>query len=158
MQNDGQAIYADRNYTNITSEQLEEDLLNVLPPPPRLAYLISGNKGDGMRMRRLLQALYHPHNKYMLHLDLVANASEKIDLAQYVHNEQLFRTYGNVDMIGKGNLVTYRGPTMVSTTLHGAAMLLKKHKDWDWFINLSASDYPLVTQDGEDVCTNKYNH
>ncbi|KAK6132688.1 hypothetical protein DH2020_033571 [Rehmannia glutinosa] len=23
----------------------------------------------------------------------------------------------------------------------------KRHKDWDWFINLSASDYPLVTQD-----------
>ncbi|KAK6132669.1 hypothetical protein DH2020_033585 [Rehmannia glutinosa] len=40
-----------------------------------------------------------------------------------------------------------RGPTMVSNTLHACAILLKRHKDWDWFINLSASDYPLVTQD-----------
>jgi hypothetical protein len=41
-----------------------------------------------------------------------------------------------------------RGPTMIATTLHGAAILLKRSKEWDWFINLSASDYPLVTQDG----------
>ncbi|KAF5810907.1 putative glycosyl transferase, family 14, beta-glucuronosyltransferase GlcAT14A/B/C [Helianthus annuus] len=36
---------------------------------------------------------------------------------------------------------------MVSNTLRACAILLKKFKDWDWFINLSASDYPLVTQD-----------
>ncbi|KAM0046487.1 putative glycosyl transferase, family 14, Phosphofructokinase superfamily [Helianthus debilis subsp. tardiflorus] len=50
-------------------------------------------------------------------------------------------------MITKANLVTYRGPTMVANTLHAAAMLLRDGGDWDWFINLSASDYPLVTQD-----------
>jgi hypothetical protein len=37
---------------------------------------------------------------------------------------------------------------MIATTLHGAAIMLKRSKEWDWFINLSASDYPLVTQDG----------
>uniref|UniRef100_M8BHC5 Putative Xylosyltransferase 1 n=1 Tax=Aegilops tauschii TaxID=37682 RepID=M8BHC5_AEGTA len=41
---------------------------------------------------------------------------------------------------------------MVASTLHAAAALLWGHSgaggsDWDWFINLSASDYPLVTQD-----------
>ncbi|MCD7471086.1 Beta-glucuronosyltransferase GlcAT14A [Datura stramonium] len=46
----------------------------------------------------------------------------------------------------KQNLVTYRGPTMLATTLHAMSMLLRIAK-WDWFINLSASDYPLVTQD-----------
>ncbi|KAJ6770397.1 GLYCOSYLTRANSFERASE [Salix purpurea] len=55
--------------------------------------------------------------------------------------------FGNVYMISKANMVTYRGPTMVSNTLHACAILLKRRKDWDWFINLSASDYPLVTQD-----------
>lgn len=38
---------------------------------------------------------------------------------------------------------------MVANTLHAAAVLLREGGDWDWFINLSASDYPLVTQDGE---------
>ncbi|KAF2282372.1 hypothetical protein GH714_043834 [Hevea brasiliensis] len=37
---------------------------------------------------------------------------------------------------------------MVSNTLHAAAILLRDGGDWDWFINLSASDYPLLTQDG----------
>jgi hypothetical protein len=36
---------------------------------------------------------------------------------------------------------------MVANTLHACAILLKQSKEWDWFINLSASDYPLVTQD-----------
>jgi hypothetical protein len=38
---------------------------------------------------------------------------------------------------------------MVANTLHAAAILLREGGDWDWFINLSASDYPLVTQDGK---------
>jgi hypothetical protein len=62
--------------------------------------------------------------------------------------EPIFAKVGNVYMITKANMVTYRGPTMVANTLHACAILLKRSKDWDWFINLSASDYPLVTQDG----------
>lgn len=41
---------------------------------------------------------------------------------------------------------------MVANTLHAAAILLREGGDWDWFINLSATDYPLVTQDGEFFC------
>ncbi|KAJ0614369.1 putative glycosyl transferase, family 14 [Helianthus annuus] len=47
-------------------------------------------------------------------------------------------------MITKANLVTYHGPTMVANKLHAAAMLLRDGGDWDWFINLSAFDYPLL--------------
>ncbi|TQD86823.1 hypothetical protein C1H46_027587 [Malus baccata] len=36
---------------------------------------------------------------------------------------------------------------MVTNTLHATAILLNEGGEWDWFINLSASDYPLVTQD-----------
>jgi hypothetical protein len=122
-----------------------------LPPPPRLAYLISGTKGDGQRMQRTLQAVYHPRNYYLLHLDLEAPPRERVTLARYVKNEVVFQQNGNVYVVGKANLVTYRGPTMIAATLHGAAILLRKAKDWDWFINLSAADYPLVTQDGTHV-------
>ncbi|CAD5315399.1 unnamed protein product [Arabidopsis thaliana] len=59
----------------------------------------------------------------------------------------MYSKAGNVYMITKANLVTYTGPTMVANTLHACAILLKRTPDWDWFINLSASDYPLVTQD-----------
>ncbi|GJX23377.1 beta-glucuronosyltransferase GlcAT14B-like protein [Tanacetum coccineum] len=69
-----------------------------------------------------------------------------MELGRFVKGNEVFGRFGNVVMIEKANLVTYRGPTMVANTLHAAAVLLKKW-DWDWFINLSASDYPLVTQD-----------
>lgn len=119
-----------------------------LQPPPRLAYFISGSSGDGNTLKRTLLALYHPHNRYLVHLDLEASPDERSDLQNFVKNHSLFQKFGNVDMIVKANLVTYRGPTMVSNTLHAAAILLKNGGDWDWFINLSASDYPLVNQDG----------
>lgn len=115
--------------------------------PPRIAYLLEGTKGDGARMRRALQAIYHPRNQYILHLDLEAPPRERIDLAMYVKGDAMFSEVGNVRVIAKGNLVTYKGPTMVACTLHAVSILLKEGLEWDWFINLSASDYPLVTQD-----------
>lgn len=117
-------------------------------PIPRIAYLISGSIGDGESIKRILKALYHPLNQYALHLDLEASSVERMDLVKFVQNEPIFTQIGNVHVVVKANLVTYRGPTMVSNTLHGAAILMKKNGEWDWFINLSASDYPLVTQDG----------
>ncbi|XP_043699738.1 beta-glucuronosyltransferase GlcAT14B-like [Telopea speciosissima] len=114
---------------------------------PRIAYLISGSTGDGESLKRTLKALYHPLNQYVVHLDLEASPAERLDLIDFVRREPVFVKVGNVRAIVKSNLVTYRGPTMVSNTLHAAAILFREGGDWDWFINLSASDYPLVTQD-----------
>ncbi|KAK4344558.1 hypothetical protein RND71_034734 [Anisodus tanguticus] len=117
------------------------------PPPPRFAYLISGSNGDLDQLWRTLKSLYHPWNYYVVHLDLKSSAEERLDLASRIAKEPVFTKIGNVYVITKANMVTYRGPTMVSNTLHAASILLKKYKHWDWFINLSASDYPLLTQD-----------
>jgi len=117
------------------------------PGPPRFAYLISGSKGDGGKLKRTLASLYHPLNQYVVHLDRECLPKERVDLANYVRSNPIFAEVGNVHVITKANMITYKGPTMVSNTLHAAAILLRKSKEWDWFINLSASDYPLVTQD-----------
>eukprot|EP00268_Persea_americana_P052103 TRINITY_DN5818_c0_g1_i1.p1 TRINITY_DN5818_c0_g1~~TRINITY_DN5818_c0_g1_i1.p1 ORF type:complete len:412 (+),score=21.34 TRINITY_DN5818_c0_g1_i1:225-1460(+) len=118
-----------------------------LPRQPRLAYLISGTKGDALRLRRVLQAVYHPWNYYLLHLDLEGPAAERIELARYVRSEPVLVGYDNVRVVGNANMVTYKGPTMIAVTLHAVAILLRQGKEWDWFINLSASDYPLMSQD-----------
>ncbi|KAH1236306.1 Beta-glucuronosyltransferase GlcAT14B [Glycine max] len=123
-------------------------VVSSLPPPPSLAYLVSGSKGDGAAVTRVLLALYHPNNRYVVHLDLESSPEERSDLVRFVEGHALFKRFGNVRVIKKANLVTYRGPTMVANTLHAATILLRELGDWDWFINLSASDYPLVTQDG----------
>lgn len=131
------------------------------PPPaaadpgagvPRLAYLVSGSKGDLDRLWRTLHALYHPRNLYVVHLDRESPVGERLELAARVANSTVFRRVGNVEVIRRANMVTYRGPTMVANTLHACAVLLRRSRDWDWFINLSASDYPLVSQDGKRRC------
>lgn len=140
-------ISANKTTMNFSEENIQSPPPSP-PPLPRFAYLVSGSKGDLNKLWRTLQALYHPWNYYILHLDLESPPEERIELASRVENDPVFTAIGNVYIISKANMVTYRGPTMVSNTLHACAILLKKNKDWDWFINLSASDYPLVTQDG----------
>ncbi|KAK9668671.1 hypothetical protein RND81_13G077000 [Saponaria officinalis] len=114
--------------------------------PVTFAYLISASKGDVVKLKRTLLALYHPGNYYLVHLDYGAPKSEHDEIARFIANVDVFNQVGNVWMIGNPNLVTYRGPTMLATTLHAMSVLLRTCQ-WDWFINLSASDYPLVTQD-----------
>ncbi|KAG6596413.1 Beta-glucuronosyltransferase GlcAT14C, partial [Cucurbita argyrosperma subsp. sororia] len=134
--------------TRVVLDSNDNERLELgLPPLPRFAYLISGTKGDGGSMRRLLQAAYHPRNYYLLHLDLEASDSERLELAKYVKSESVLREFRNVMVVGKANLITDKGPTMIASTLQAIAILLNRAKDWDWFINLSASDYPLVSQD-----------
>ncbi|KAI4351574.1 hypothetical protein L6164_005923 [Bauhinia variegata] len=135
------------SYSVFVESKLHPIPVSTLPPPPRFAYLISGSTGDGNTLKRTLLALYHPHNSYVVHLDLESKPEERLDLQNFVKDHPLFQKFANVRMITKANLVTYRGPTMVANTLHAAAILLREGGDWDWFINLSASDYPLVTQD-----------
>ncbi|MED6144737.1 Beta-glucuronosyltransferase GlcAT14A, variant 2 [Stylosanthes scabra] len=139
---------------SITRSLFVESKLHSLPipptsdsVPPRLAYLISGSKGDAQALTRTLLALYHPRNRYVVHLDREASEQERRELRRNLTAHALFMRFGNVRIISKANLITYRGPTMVSNTLHAAAIALREWSDWDWFINLSASDYPLVTQD-----------
>ncbi|KAI3871750.1 hypothetical protein MKX03_011174 [Papaver bracteatum] len=114
--------------------------------PVSFAYLISSSKGDLEKLKRVLFAVYHPNNYYLLHMDQGAPNAEHFELAKSVSEEPVFSEIGNVWIVGKPNLVTYRGPTMLATTLHAMSLLLRSCK-WDWFINLSASDYPLITQD-----------
>ncbi|KAH0641275.1 hypothetical protein KY285_037861 [Solanum tuberosum] len=123
------------------------DQNTLLPPPPAIAYLISGSTKDTSRIIRLLFAVYHPRNQYLLHLDRKASQFERDDLALYVQSVPLFKAAQNVNFIGKADFVYPMGSSALSATLHGASILLRVSAHWDWFINLSADDYPLVTQD-----------
>ncbi|XP_057979484.1 beta-glucuronosyltransferase GlcAT14A-like [Malania oleifera] len=123
------------------------NLTDPLPPPPRIAYFVAGSKGDGARMLRLLLAIYHPRNQYLLHLDLRAPQRQREELAALVLSVDAFVAAGNVDVVGKADSVNYGGSTPLALVLHGAAILLRRAQDWDWFVNLDASDYPLIPQD-----------
>ncbi|PIN08140.1 Branching enzyme [Handroanthus impetiginosus] len=129
------------------THQNDQNTTTTLFPsrPPSLAYLISGSVNDSCRMIRLLHSIYHPGNQYLLQLDRSANQTERDALEITV--QSLSGTAKNVRVIGMEDYVVSDGPSALSSTLHGASVLLRLSDHWDWFINLSASDYPLVTQD-----------
>ncbi|KAJ8540422.1 hypothetical protein K7X08_030341 [Anisodus acutangulus] len=130
------------NFHNYPNDQ------NTLPPtPPSIAYLIFGSSKDSSRIIRLLFSIYHPRNHYLIHLDKKASQKERDDLVLSVQSVPVFKAAQNVDVIGKSDFRYSIGSSALSATLHGASILLRISSSWDWFINLSAADYPLVTQD-----------
>ena len=144
----GGASVADQNLGLVVGP-----LLKGPADPPVFAYWISGTGDEGQKMLRLLKAVYHPRNRYVLHLDAGSSALERINLAHSIQSERLFRAFRNVDVIGQNYAVDRTGPSILSATLHGAAVLLRLSADWDWFITLSSSDYPIMTQDGKSLCS-----
>ncbi|PON53185.1 Glycosyl transferase [Parasponia andersonii] len=115
--------------------------------PPVLAYWICGSNGDSERIMRLLKAIYHPRNQYLLQLDAGSSEYERENLALSVQSKSVFQAFGNVDVVGKSYALNEIGSSALAASLHAAALLLKINADWDWFITLSAADYPLMTQD-----------
>ncbi|KAG0499349.1 hypothetical protein HPP92_004040 [Vanilla planifolia] len=76
-------VFPQRSEKSISESTL---LTAPAPPPPgadvpRLAYLISGSKSDLDSLWRLLLAIYHPRNIYILHLDRSSPPADKVELA-----------------------------------------------------------------------------
>ncbi|CAM0878841.1 unnamed protein product [Alopecurus aequalis] len=116
--------------------------------PPAFAYLLTGGRGDGRRLLRLLLAVYHPRNQYLLHLSADAPNSERAELAAAVARAApAAAAFGNVDVVGRPAAGTPMGSSGLAATLRAAAALLRLDAEWDWFVTLHAADYPLVTQD-----------
>lgn len=60
---------------------------------------------------------------------------------------RVFKAAQNVNVVGKADFSYDKGASAVSSLLHAASVLLRLSGSWDWFVNLSPSHYPLVTQD-----------
>ncbi|KAF1863347.1 hypothetical protein Lal_00031232 [Lupinus albus] len=116
--------------------------------PPSFAYFITGGNGDKNRIFRLLLAVYHPRNRYLLHLGMDASDEERQELAAAVISVPAIRAFGNADVVGNADYVTHLGSSNVAITLRAAAIMMKLDGGWNWFVTLSARDYPLITQDG----------
>ncbi|EPS58286.1 hypothetical protein M569_16527, partial [Genlisea aurea] len=115
--------------------------------PPCFAYYIFGGSGDSDRLFRLLLAVYHPRNRYLLHISADGSEDERIRLGALTKSVPAVRAFGNVDVIGKPDPNTYMGSTNIAAILRAASILLKVDGGWDWFVTLSALDYPLITPD-----------
>ncbi|XP_075507105.1 beta-glucuronosyltransferase GlcAT14A-like isoform X1 [Primulina tabacum] len=140
--------FSSTNYKDFSSHKpFDSAVLRGPGHPPAFAYYIFGGRGDGERIFRLLLAVYHPRNRYLLHISADGGDEERARLAALVKSVPAVRAFENVDVFGKPDPNTLMGSTNIAAILRAAAVLLKMDEGWDWFLTLSAMDYPLVTQD-----------
>lgn len=85
---------------------------------------------------------------YLLHINAGGSDEERRKLSVLVRSVSVMRAFGNVEVVGKADANTYMGASNIAAILRGGAILLKMDRGWDWFVTLSALDYPLITQDG----------
>lgn len=114
-------------------------------PEASIAYFLQISASTLTLLPRLLRAIWHPGNTYVVHFD------RKIPEYQRAHaRSALFKgTTGeqykpNVHVM-PSEVVTYRGISMVLNLLSAMQFALEKSSSWRFFINVSGSDYPLVS-------------
>ncbi|CAN8077185.1 unnamed protein product [Agarophyton chilense] len=111
-----------------------------------IAYFIQISEATVPHLPRLLKSIYHPKNVYAVHFDLKIS---KDDVQQVV--QELRRQIGEAKNlhIMPSELITYRGISMLLNTINAIHLLFEKDDSWDYFINISGSDYPLVTAESQ---------
>ncbi|KAG2317273.1 hypothetical protein Bca52824_020395 [Brassica carinata] len=108
-------------------------------PDPRLFPSSSKIASDISSLHRL------PHLRILRRHP--GSSSERDRLALTVGDVPIFRAARNVDVVGRPDFAYRRGSSPMASTLHGASILLRLSGAWDWFVDLSVDEYPLVTQD-----------
>ncbi len=107
-----------------------------------IAFFIQVSESSLPMVDRLLDRIHHPNNLYAIHCDKKIPAYKVIKAMANVKEDP---RYSNVFFMERES-VTYRGVTMILNNIAAINLLLDKG-DWDYLINISASDYPLVAPD-----------
>ncbi|CAM9275911.1 unnamed protein product, partial [Choristocarpus tenellus] len=95
----------------------------------------------------IFRNLYHIDHYFLIHLDAKqanpkARAHLKRRIGQVLANRGQGRT--NIKLVEPAAPVTWGGFTMTLTAVYGIAQAILWNQEWDYFINLSGSDLPLL--------------
>lgn len=107
-----------------------------------IAYFIQIAENTVHHLPRLLRTLYHERNVYAIHFDLKIPQDVIRDAEDRIRSNPRYAS--NVHIM-PAELITYRGISMLLNTINAMHLLIDKDTSWDYFINLSGADYPLVT-------------
>ena len=109
--------------------------------PARIFYLLQLHGRAVQQILRLFKAIYHPTHFYYLHVDAHFD---------YLHNAllPLEDKYNNV-ILAKNRYRTMWGGASLLDMVMGVMReaLWKIEWEWDYFINLSGTDFPIKTND-----------
>jgi len=103
-----------------------------------IAYLILVHRYPG-QFKRLFKAIYHPANYYLVHVDKRAGVGLQTEIQDFLSS------FANASLL-KSQSILWGGYSMVDAELRGIEELLKISSEWEFFINLSAQDFPLKSQ------------
>nr|XP_015826291.2 xylosyltransferase 1 [Nothobranchius furzeri] len=118
--------------------QWNEDSADGLPSKPvRIAFVLVVHGRASRQFQRLFKAIYHTSHFYYIHVDQRSN---------YLHRQAqaLASLYSNVRVTPWRMATIWGGASLLTMYLRSMADLLAM-RDWSWdfFINLSAADYPI---------------
>ncbi|XP_005998331.1 xylosyltransferase 2 [Latimeria chalumnae] len=118
--------------------------------PVRIAYVLVVHGRAIRQLKRLIKAIYHQDHFYYIHVDKRSN---------YLHREvlQLSHQYPNIRVTPWRMVTIWGGASLLKMYLRSMKDLLEM-LDWKWnyFINLSATDYPTRTNDELVAFLSKY--
>ncbi|KAL7979173.1 hypothetical protein Chor_015197, partial [Crotalus horridus] len=122
--------------------QWDEDFIEYMPADPvKIAFVLVVHGRASRQLMRMFKAIYHQDHFYYIHVDKRSN---------YLHRQvlQFASQYPNVRVTSWRMATIWGGASLLSTYLQSMQDLLEM-KDWPWdfFINLSAADYPIRTND-----------
>ena len=103
-----------------------------------IAYLILVHRYPRL-FKRMFSAIYDASNHYVIHIDKRSGAELHQEIACFLLD------YPNAHLLPSENAL-WGGYSLVDAELRGIAALLELDANWDFFINLSAQDFPLHSQ------------
>ncbi|XP_061233415.1 xylosyltransferase 2 [Neopsephotus bourkii] len=132
--------------------QWDESRLQQLPPskPVRIAYMLVVHGRAIRQLKRLIKAVYHQQHFFYIHVDKRSN---------YLHREavELARHYPNIRVTPWRMVTIWGGASLLKMYLRSMKDLLEVPEwPWDFFINLSATDYPTRTNEELVMFLSKY--
>ncbi|XP_056144335.1 xylosyltransferase 1-like [Lampris incognitus] len=131
--------------------QWDEDPSDAsLATPVRIAFVLVVHGRASRQFQRLFKAIYHTSHYYYIHVDQRSN---------YLHREvvALAHQYTNVRVTSWRMATIWGGASLLSMYLRSMEDLLKMADwSWDFFINLSAADYPIRTNEHLVAFLSKY--
>jgi len=103
-----------------------------------IVYLILVHRYPG-QFKRLFRAIYHLANYYLVHVDRRSGVGLQTEIQDFLSS------FPNASLL-KSKSILWGGYSLVDAELRGIKELLKMGSEWEFFINLSAQDFPLKSQ------------
>eukprot|EP00611_Tribonema_gayanum_P013757 TRINITY_DN24977_c0_g1_i1.p1 TRINITY_DN24977_c0_g1~~TRINITY_DN24977_c0_g1_i1.p1 ORF type:complete len:372 (-),score=31.25 TRINITY_DN24977_c0_g1_i1:34-1149(-) len=120
-------------------------LRSATPAKILFSITVSGSR-DALALSTLLRALWHQDNLYLLHVDAKALASEMPSIRNVI-KQVAGADPKNIKLVDNPVQVSWGRFSMLLTALHGLSSAIGWSSQWDFWINLSPADMPLLTAD-----------